>query len=128
MPNPKTGHYECPRCNGRRTYESEETIGAFGMTLETENIVSPSIIRPTKGVVIRCKDCGERTKWFDSDETKAYKYNRETKQTSVILKLASVVSLLWGCYVVVTGSNESDYLAFYAWGASVVLYLWGALN
>lgn len=99
MGNPRTGYYECPRCNGREAYESEETTGAMATTLNTNGPVDPTIIRATTGIVMRCKDCGEKVKWFDSAETKAYKSKRDNKASTIICYFSGVLFAVFGFYV-----------------------------
>jgi hypothetical protein len=103
MANPRTGYYQCPRCNGHEAYESEETTGAMATTLNTDGPVDPTIIRTTTGIVMRCKDCGEQVKWFDSVETLAYKYKRDTNWTAWIGTPSGILMVILGIWALTSG-------------------------
>ena len=125
MANPKTGYYECPRCNGHNAYESKETTGAMAVTLNTDSPIDPTIIRSTTGIVMRCKECGEQTKWFDSAETKAYKNNRDAKASTVICYLSGTAFLLGGFYILNAGISGTTGLAIGTFVASAVFLFMG---
>jgi hypothetical protein len=125
MGNPRTGYYQCPRCNGRNAYESEETTGAIALTLNTDNPVDPTIIRPTTGTVMRCKDCSEKTKWFDSAETIAYKAKRETKANTVIGYVGGVVFFFSGFWIIGQDLDGLTGLTIGSFVASAVFFLVG---
>lgn len=125
MANPRTGHYQCPRCNGYEAYESEETTGAIATTLNTDGPVDPTIIRSTTGIVMRCKDCGEKTKWFDSAETKAYKSKRDAKASTIICYLGGGAFLFGGLYVLNAGVSGTTGLAIGAFVASAFFLFLG---
>ena len=125
MGNPKTGHYQCPRCNGRSAYESEETTGAMALTLNTDNPVDPTLIRSTTGIVMRCRDCGEKTKWYDSAETVAYKAKRDAKASIVISYLGGVVFLFMGFYIIGQDLDGTTGLTIGVFVASATFFLAG---
>jgi hypothetical protein len=60
------GHFECPRCSSREYYNSEETAGAYAMTLNTPGPVDPTIINTIKKNVTRCKECQSEMRWIPS--------------------------------------------------------------
>ncbi len=128
MANPKTGYYECPRCNGRNAYESEETTGAMAVTLNTDNPVDPTLIRSTTGIVMRCKECGEKTKWFDSAETKAYKSKRAAKASTVICYFGGAAFLFGGFYILNAGISGTTGLAIGTFVASAIFLFMGYVS
>jgi hypothetical protein len=125
MANPRTGYYQCPRCNGREAYESEETTGAMAMTLNTDNPVDPTIIRSTTGIVMRCKECGEKTRWFDSAETVAYKTKRDAKASTVISYVGGLGFLFMGFYIIGQGLEGTTGLTIGVFVASAIFLLMG---
>jgi|LakMenE01Jun11ns_1017448.scaffolds.fasta_scaffold9741767_1 hypothetical protein len=100
MGNPRTGYYLCPRCNGRDAYESTETTGAMAMTLNTPGPVDPTIVNQVKGIVMRCRDCGEQVKWNDSAETLAYKAQRDTNWAAWFGTPAGFAMVIAGIYFI----------------------------
>jgi hypothetical protein len=60
------GHYQCPRCSGRDYYFSEETAGAYAMTLNAPGPVDPTIVNTIKKNVARCNQCQSEMKWIPS--------------------------------------------------------------
>ena len=125
MKNPKTGYYKCPRCEGNNAYESKETTGAMGLTLDTNGPVDPTIIRGITGVVMRCKDCGEKTQWFDSAETKAYKSKRDASASTVICYISGVAFFLGGLFILGEGISGTMGIAIGALVLSAIFLLMG---
>jgi hypothetical protein len=125
MGNPKTGYYQCPRCNGRNAYESEETTGAMAMTLNTNNPVDPTFIQSTSGIVMRCTECGEKTKWFDSAETKAYKAKRDANASTIICYLGGGAFLFGGIYILGAGISGTTGIAIGSFALSVIFLFMG---
>jgi hypothetical protein len=128
MANPRTGYFKCPRCNGHDAYESEEATGAIATTLNTDGLVDPTIIRSTTGIVMRCKECGEKTKWFDSAETKAYKFKRDAKASTIICYLSAGAFLFGGFYVLNAGLSGTTGLVIGAFVASAFFLFLGYVS
>jgi hypothetical protein len=125
MGNPRTGYYQCPRCNGRDVYESEETTGAMAMTLNTPGPVDPTIVNPIKGTVVRCRNCGEIAKWYDSAETVAYKAKRDAGASTVIGYIGGIVFLLLGLQISSEGLDGTRGLMIGCFVASAISFLIG---
>ena len=97
----------------------------MAMTLDTDNPVDPTLIRSTTGIVMRCKECGEKTKWFDSAETKAYKAKRDTKASTVICYLGGGAFLFGGIYILGSGVSGTTGLAIGAFVMSAIFLFMG---
>ena len=128
MANPKTGFYQCPRCLGQDVYESEEVIGAFGLTLNTPGPVDPTLINPVTGNVVRCRNCGEKVKWFDSQETTTYKAERDAALTKYICFGFSFVFFILGFWVLGQDLDGTNGLIWGSFIGSGVLLLLGLAN
>ena len=75
----------------------------MAMTLNTDNPVDPTIIRSTTGIVMRCKECGEKTKWFDSVETLAYKSKRDTNWGAWLGTASGIAMVIMGIWALTSG-------------------------
>jgi hypothetical protein len=128
MGNPNTGHYKCPRCESSKAYESEENTGAMGLTLNTGGPVDPTIIRATTSIVMRCSDCGEKTKWFDSAETIAYKAKRDATASTVICYVAGVIFLLAGIYVIGLDISGTTGATIFTFAMSAIFLFFGFVS
>jgi hypothetical protein len=73
------GHYECPRCHSKDVYESEESIGALAMTIDTPGPVNPTLINNVSTQVYRCRNCGEKAKLIFSQKYIAEKARKEAR-------------------------------------------------
>ena len=62
------GHWACRKCGGTDLYNSEETTGAYAMTLNTPGPVDPTVINTLKSNILRCKACQEKATWIMSGE------------------------------------------------------------
>lgn len=111
MVNPKTGYYQCPRCSGNNVYESEEVIGAMGLTLNTPGAVDPTMVNQIKNKVMRCWECREVAKWIDSPETAAYKAKRDASATKLVAGVGSLGFIFLGLYIVGEGIEGTTWLA-----------------
>ncbi len=125
MGNPRTGHYECPRCQGQDVYKSEETTGAMAMTLDTPGPVDPTLVNYTKSTVIRCRNCGEKARWFDSPETIRYKQKRDSSATKVIGIIAGIGFFFGGIYIMAQDIEGTTGLVIGAFVASAFFLLIG---
>jgi hypothetical protein len=125
MGNPRTGYYQCPRCNSQKVYESEETIGAMGMTLDAPGPVDPMLINRVTGKVSRCFDCGEKAIWHDSAETQAYKAKRDSSVTTVISFIGGFVFLFLGLWIIGEDLEGTTGLKIGAFVASGFFFLMG---
>lgn len=128
MGNPNTGHYKCPRCESGKAYESEENTGAMGLTLNTDGPVDPTIIRATTSIVMRCFDCGEKTKWFDSAETRAYKAKRDATASTIICYVAGVIFLLAGIYVIGLDISGTTGATIFTFAMSAIFLFFGYVS
>jgi hypothetical protein len=71
----------------------------MGLTLNTDGPVDPTLIRATTSVVMRCTDCGEKTKWYDSIETMQYKEKRDASASKVIGWIGGFCFLFGGFFI-----------------------------
>jgi hypothetical protein len=97
----------------------------MALTLNTESPVDPTIIQSTTGIVMRCKDCGEKTKWFDSAETVAYKTKRDAKASTVIGYVGGVGFLFMGFYIIGQDLEGTTGLTIGVFVASAIFFLAG---
>ena len=60
------GYYQCIRCGGRDTYESEETTSYTAMTIDTPGPIDHTLVNANKRKMQRCRACGERAQYIMS--------------------------------------------------------------
>ena len=61
------GYYQCIRCGGRDTYESEETTSYTAMTIDTPGPIDHTLVNANKRKMQRCRACGERAQYIMSN-------------------------------------------------------------
>lgn len=119
------GRFVCPSCGGLDSYVSEETTGAYAMTLNTPGPIDPTIINPITSKVNRCRNCGEKVYWVDSPEYAAYKLNRESEASSIISIIFGVIFLFFGLWVVGESIEGTGNLALGIFVCSALFLLFG---
>jgi hypothetical protein len=86
------GHWQCRKCGGRDLYNSEETTGAYAMTLNTPGPVDPTIVNTLKSNVLRCEACQEKAIWIMSEEA-VQEMNRRENRLGAWISFPSAVIL-----------------------------------
>jgi uncharacterized protein (DUF983 family) len=82
------GYYQCIRCGGRDTYESEETTSYTAMTIDTPGPIDHTLVNANKRKMQRCRACGERAQYIMTNAEAA----KEKK--AVITAVVSVVAFV----------------------------------
>jgi DNA-directed RNA polymerase subunit RPC12/RpoP len=93
------GHYECPRCLSKDVYESEESIGAVAMTLDTPGPVNPTLINSVNAQVYRCRNCGEKAQLIFSQKYIAQKARKEAKAMPWATAPFAIIFLFVAIYI-----------------------------
>lgn len=119
------GHYMCPRCNGQEFYESEETTGAYAMTLDTPGPVDPTIVNRITGVVVRCVNCREKARWIDSPEALAEKSRVESVQYAWVGFVFGFVFLILGLYIAGEDIDGTSGLMYGSFAGSALMFFVG---
>ena len=91
------GHYECRSCSGKKYYSSEETSGAYAITLNTPGPVDPTIVNTLKKNVIRCQDCQSEMKWIPTAAARKAMEKSDQKYYGFMGLFTGVLGLL--CYI-----------------------------
>jgi len=128
MGNPRTGHYECPRCKSREVYESRETTGAIAMSINAPGPIDPTLVNKIEETVVRCVQCREKSVWYDSAETKAFKAQRETAATRVIGFISGFLFLFGGLYILNEDLEGTTGLMVGVFSASAFFFLVGIVS
>jgi hypothetical protein len=119
------GQFVCPNCGGLDFYKSEETTGAYAMTLNTPGPIDPTIINPITNQVNRCRNCDEKVYWVDSPEYAAHKLSRESEATSIISIIFGVIFLFFGLWVLGEGIQGTENLTLGLFVVSALFFLFG---
>jgi hypothetical protein len=91
------GHYECPSCSGTEYYSSEETTGAYAVTLNNPGPVDTTSIHTLSKTVERCSKCDSEMKWIPSAAAlKARARSHQAFWAFAGLFFGTLLPLTWG--------------------------------
>jgi hypothetical protein len=122
------GYWQCAKCKSKDVYISEETSGAYAMTLNTPGPVDPTIINTISSNVTRCNNCNSRAIWVLTEAGQ----QRNAKLSMQISFVAGVIFFLAPFVAqIVTGLSfpeiwigsliASAFFFFVGWGAKTSL-------
>ncbi|MEY5018399.1 MAG: hypothetical protein RJB54_317 [Actinomycetota bacterium] len=119
------GHYWCPRCKGEEFYESQETTGAYAVTLNTPGPVDPTFVNRIQGTVVRCVNCGEKAQWIDSPEAIAEKSRVNSLGYGWVGSIGGAAFLFLALYGASLGLDDVAGVIWACLGASALFFFIG---
>jgi DNA-directed RNA polymerase subunit RPC12/RpoP len=108
----ETGYIACIRCGGRQVYQTQEVTSAYAVTFDAPGPIDPTFVNKIQSTVYRCRECGERATWRETEYGRTKRLEKRQKVLSIIgnLSLAVLGAL----------ALNDAYLYLYADGGAVI--------
>ncbi len=119
------GHYLCPRCKSQQVYESQETTGAYAVTLDTPGPINPTFVNRIQQTIMRCINCNEKAIWIDSPEAIAAKNHRDSVGYAWVGFIFGFVFLFLGMYIADQAIDGTTGLMVGSFIGSAIMFLIG---